>query len=147
MTAYSHNLWGGASHTPCVEQIFPPWQFAGMDSDDKNGGPNNLRAWRMHRKLSQADLAERVVPPTNANMIQYLESGERGLSLKWLRRLADALDTTPGHLADHLPDQAEALSFWSKKYDRRELEQLARIAEAIKADTDQREPETGTEGK
>lgn len=102
-----------------------------MESDDKNGGPNNLRAWRLHRKLSQAELADRVEPKTTANMIQYLESGERGLSLKWLRRLADALDTTPGHLADHLPAQAEVLSFWSQKLDREELRQLSKIADAL----------------
>lgn len=103
-----------------------------MESDDKNGGPNNLRAWRMYRGLSQEALAARVEPKTTANMIQYLENGERGLSLKWLRRLADALDTTPGHLADHLPDQAEVLSFWSQKLNRDELRQLSNIAEALK---------------
>lgn len=110
-----------------------------MDSGDKNGGPNNLRAWRIHRGLSQAALAAKVVPSTNSNMIQYLESGERALSLKWLRRLADALDTTPGHLADHLPEQAEVLNFWSKKLDQDELRQLSRIADAItKTGTDDR---------
>lgn len=102
-----------------------------MESDDKNGGPNNLRAWRLHKKLSQEALAARVEPKTTANMIQYLESGERGLSLKWLRRLADAMGTTPGHLADHLPDQAEVLSFWSQKLDREKLRQLSNIAEAL----------------
>ena len=54
--------------------------------------PNNLKAWREFRELSQAALAEAI--GTNANMIGYLESGERGLSAKWLRRLAPPLRTT-----------------------------------------------------
>jgi hypothetical protein len=120
MTAYSHSLWVDASHRACVVKDFPAWQFAGMDSRDKNGGPNNLRAWRVDRGLSQEQLAAKVV---------------RGLSLKWLRRLADALDTTPGHLTDHLPEQAEVLDFWSKRLDRDELRQLSRIAEALKTGT------------
>ena len=118
-----------------MEQILAPCQIVGMDSFDKNGGPNNVAAWRKHRGMTQAELAAKVVPPTNTNMIQYLESGERGLSLKWLRRLADALDTTPGHLADHLPEQAEVLDFWSKRLDKEELRQLSRIAEALKTGT------------
>lgn len=105
-----------------------------MDSSDKNGGPNHLRAWRTHRGLTQQALADKVVPVTTANMIQYLEAGERALSLKWLRRLADALDTTPGHLADHDPKDvadAEVFDFWAQKLDRDQRRQLTRIAEAL----------------
>ncbi len=131
MSVTCHNLWGNASGSLCVAAKNRAWQIATMESEDKNGGPNNLRAWRMHRNLSQEALAARVEPKTTANMIQYLENGERGLSLKWLRRLADALDTTPGHLADHTPDQAEVLSFWSQKLDREKLRQLSNIAEAL----------------
>jgi transcriptional regulator with XRE-family HTH domain len=104
-----------------------------MDSDDKNGGPNNLRAWRLHCRLSQEQLAAKVVPPTSTNMIQYLESGERGLSLKWLRRLADAMEIPTGYLADMVPPEtaaeAERINFWSKKLDKDELRRLAKIAE------------------
>lgn len=119
---------------------FPAWHFAGVDTDDKNGGPNNLRAWRMHRGLSQAELAERV--GTTPNMVQYLESGERGLSLKWLRRLADALETTPGHLADYNPNDVpdpDIFDFWSKRLDADQRRQLVRIAEAL--------TQTGTDNK
>ena len=66
------------------------------DRNNKNGGPNYLAHWREFRNLTQAALAEKV--GTNANMVGYLESGERGLSAKWLRRFAVALDTTPGML-------------------------------------------------
>lgn len=76
-----------------------------LESDDKNGGPNNLKAWREYREITQEALAKDV--GTSANMIQYLESGERGLSLKWLRRLAPALQTSPGMLADHSPEDID----------------------------------------
>lgn len=55
--------------------------------------------------MTQQQLADAV--GTNANMIGYLEEGERGLSLKWLRRLAPALKTTPGFLADIDPRKAD----------------------------------------
>lgn len=125
-----------SAHSLCVAAIPAPWQFAGMDSGDKNGGPNNLRAWRLHRELTQQALADKVVPPTTANMIQYLESGERALSLKWLRRLADALDTSAGHLAELTPEQAEAASFFTAKLKPDQLAQLSRIAEALKTGTE-----------
>src|SRR5690242_9035566 len=58
---------------------------------DKNDGPNHLKAWREFRKLSQEDLAEKV--GTTASQISMLETGDRGLSAKWLRKLAPALGT------------------------------------------------------
>ncbi len=118
-------------HSVCVSRILPPWQFGGMESTDKNGGPNHLRAWRLKAGLSQAALAEKV--GTNANMIQYLENGERGLSAKWLRRLAPALNTAPGHLLDVDPDEAdmEVVDFWARKLDKDQRRQLVAIAEAL----------------
>jgi transcriptional regulator with XRE-family HTH domain len=103
---------------------------AGMESADKNGGPNYLRAWRLYRELTQEDLAERV--GTNANMIQYLETGERGLSAKWLRRLAPALDTTPGMILEHDPREldADVLDIWVNASER-ERRQIAEIAKAL----------------
>jgi len=52
--------------------------------------------------MSQDELAAKV--GTKGNVIGHLESGERGLSDKWLRRLAPALGTTPGYLLDYTPD-------------------------------------------
>lgn len=97
---------------------------------DKNNGPNYLKAWREFRGLSQAELAEKV--GTNQNMIGYLENGERGLSAKWLRRLAPVLDTTPGHLLDHDPNHVDADIFdiWMHA-DHRQRRQLADVAKAI----------------
>lgn len=109
-----------------------------MDSGDKNGGPNHLKAWREFMKLSQAELAAAVKPPTSVNMIQYLESGERGLSLKWLRRLADALGTTPGRLADFDPTtvNTEALDYFTSG-SREQQDQIAKIARALTGTDDE----------
>lgn len=107
-----------------------PWQIAGMDSQDKNGGPNYLREWRAYRKLTQAELAGRI--KTSTNMIQYLESGERGLSAKWLRKLADALDTTPGMVLEHDPSEmnADILDIWSHA-SKRQRAQITDVAKAL----------------
>ena len=123
-----HNLRGDC--------FFPTWQYEGMETDDKNGGPNHLAEWREYRKMTQAKLAEAV--GTNANMISMLENAERGLSAKWLRRLAPVLDTTPGMLLDHNPFDlsADVIDIWSHA-DLRQKRQLSEIAHTlIKSGTD-----------
>lgn len=74
---------------------------------------NYLRAWREHRGLTQARLAEAV--GTTGAVISLLESGERGLSDKWLRKLAPVLGTRPGHLLEIDPNQLDddILEIWS----------------------------------
>jgi transcriptional regulator with XRE-family HTH domain len=67
--------------------------------------PNFLRAWREYRGLTQAKLAEAV--DTTGAVISLLEAGERGLSDRWLRRLAPVLGTTPGHLLDMDPHDVD----------------------------------------
>lgn len=116
-------------HNLCVEPFITECDNAFMEAD-KNGGPNFLREWRQFRKLTQEQLAERV--GTNANMIGYLESGERGLSAKWLRKLAPALETTPGMLLDHDPNQLDSdiIDIWAHA-DRRQQRQLTDIAKTI----------------
>jgi transcriptional regulator with XRE-family HTH domain len=101
-----------------------------MEDQDKNGGPNYLREWRMFRRMTQQQLADAV--GTNANMIQYLESGERGLSAKWLRRLAPVLDTTSGMILDHDPHtlDSDIIEIWATASNR-EKRQIADIAKAI----------------
>jgi transcriptional regulator with XRE-family HTH domain len=70
-----------------------------------NGRPerrgNHLRAWRELRGLTQAQLA--AIVGTEGSVISLLESGDRAISDKWLRRLAPALETTPGLLLDFEP--------------------------------------------
>lgn len=102
------------NHGVCVASISNTWQTASMESDDKNGGPNHLRAWREHRGWSQDRLAKEV--GTTQHQIAYLERGERALSAKWLRRLADALNTTPGHILDFEPDDIDndIIDLWSR---------------------------------
>ncbi|WP_341020942.1 helix-turn-helix transcriptional regulator [Brevundimonas diminuta] len=63
---------------------------------------NHLRAWREFRHMTQDELAAAV--ETNASVISLLESGARKLSPKWLRRLAPVLNTSPGYLLDHDPN-------------------------------------------
>jgi transcriptional regulator with XRE-family HTH domain len=67
---------------------------------------NHLRAWREFRQLTQEQLAEKV--GTAGNVISLLESGERGLSHKWLLKLAPVLGTTPGYLLDHDPNDLDS---------------------------------------
>ncbi len=57
--------------------------------------------------MTQEELAAACQPPTTGSVISLLEEGDRGLSLKWLRRLAPALNTRPGFLADHNPEDAD----------------------------------------
>jgi transcriptional regulator with XRE-family HTH domain len=101
---------------------------------DKNAGPNYLRAWRLFREMTQEELAEKV--GTNANVIGYLESGERGLSAKWLRRLAPALNTTPGNLLEHDPETlpTDIIDIWAH-IPERERERARRILETFKTGT------------
>jgi transcriptional regulator with XRE-family HTH domain len=68
---------------------------------------NHLKAWRKFRKLTQQQLADRIEPPTTKQVIQALESGQNGLSDKWLRKLAPALGTTPGFLLDYDPNDID----------------------------------------
>ncbi len=62
--------------------------------------------------MTQARLAEAV--GTTGAVISLLESGDRGLSDKWLRRLAPVLGTRPGHLLEVDPNEASSdiLDIW-----------------------------------
>lgn len=85
------------------------------DTVDMDGeGPNHLKAWRKYRRLTQQQLADAIDPPTTKQVIQAIETGQRGLSDKWLRRLAPALGTTPGFLLDYDPEElpTDILDIW-----------------------------------
>jgi transcriptional regulator with XRE-family HTH domain len=75
---------------------------------------NHLRAWREFRKMTQEQLADAV--GTDKGVISLLESGARGLSDKWLRRLAPVLGTSAGHLLDHDPNElpTDIIDIWSE---------------------------------
>lgn len=74
---------------------------------------HHLRAWREFRKLTQEQLAERV--GTTKGVISHLETEKRDLSLKWLLKLAPALNTKPGFLIDHDPSELDSdiLEIWA----------------------------------
>lgn len=119
-SAKYHSLCGARRTTICDTVLM----------SDKNAGPNHLQAWRAFRKMTQAELAEKT--GTNQNMIAYLESGDRGLSAKWLRRLAPALKTTPGMLLDHDPYNldSDVIEIWTAA-SARQKRQIADIARTI----------------
>lgn len=71
----------------------------------RNPEQNYLKAWREHRRLTQAQLAEQV--DTTGAVISLLESGDRRLSDKWLRRLAPALGIPIGWLLETHPDSID----------------------------------------
>jgi transcriptional regulator with XRE-family HTH domain len=74
---------------------------------------NSLKAWRRHRGLTQAQLAEHV--GTKASVISLLESGDRRLSPKWLRPLAEALHAPMGAFLEYGPGDglADFLDAWA----------------------------------
>jgi transcriptional regulator with XRE-family HTH domain len=75
---------------------------------------NYLRAWREFRGLTQAQLAQAA--GTTGAVISLLESGERGLTDKWLRILAPRLSTRPGHLLETDPNDLDSdiLEIWEE---------------------------------
>lgn len=89
-----------ASPKACTlrDDLSHPWMQNAYMSDTRN----HLQAWRRFRHLTQEELAERV--GTTKAVISNLETGARGLSDKWLRRLAPALNTSPGYIMDHDPN-------------------------------------------
>ena len=75
---------------------------------------NFLRAWREHRGMTQTRLAEAI--GTSGAVISLLESGDRGLSDKWLRKIAPVLGTRPGHLLEIDPANLsdDILEIWAE---------------------------------
>jgi transcriptional regulator with XRE-family HTH domain len=101
-----------------------------QDADDKNGGPNHLRAWRQFRGMTGAALAKAL--DITPGMVSDLENSNRALSAKWLRRIAPALDTTPGMLLDHDPNEmsSDIVDIWVNA-DSTQRRQLLDIAKTL----------------
>lgn len=91
-----------------------------------NEDRNYLKQWRLYREMSQDELAAKI--DTTKAVISLLENEKRPLSSKWLRKLADALDTSPGYILDHDPNEisADIFSIWNG-IDQIDREQAARI--------------------
>jgi transcriptional regulator with XRE-family HTH domain len=75
---------------------------------------NHLAEWRLFRQMTQQQLADEA--GTTKSVISLLESGDRGLSDKWLQRLAPPLRTSPGFLMDHNPEDlpTDILDLWAE---------------------------------
>jgi plasmid maintenance system antidote protein VapI len=99
-----------------------------FDDDDKNGGPNHLKAWMRFRKKSGVDIAKAI--EITPGMVSDLANSNRALSAKWLRRLAPALETTPGLLLDHDPYDLDSdiIEIWinATSDERRQLKDVAK---------------------
>ena len=120
-------------------------QYADMDQiDEKNGGPNHLRAWMRYRKVKGAELADILGGSVTPGMVSDLANSKRALSAKWLRRLAPALNTTPGALLDYDPFTipADLIEIWLTATDDRRR-QLVDVAKAMVRDD---APRDGTHG-
>jgi transcriptional regulator with XRE-family HTH domain len=92
--------------------------------------PNQLRAWREFRRMTQEELAAKA--NTTASQISMLESGERGLTHKWALKLAPILKTNPGHLFDTDPGDLDndVFDIWAS-IDKRDRAQALRVLKSF----------------
>ncbi|NCP18286.1 MAG: helix-turn-helix transcriptional regulator [Erythrobacter sp.] len=70
---------------------------------------NRIRDIRRQKGWTLADLAAACAPPTTAQTIGRLETGTRNLSLKWMERIAAALDVDPQMLVRSEGEQTVAI--------------------------------------
>jgi transcriptional regulator with XRE-family HTH domain len=97
--------------------------------------PNRIRVLRLARDWSQDRLAEAV--SCSKMTISDLERGNVGLTLEWMRRIAAALDLTPGELLT--PDDNPLLPVGEEREiieryrdgSPEQRENLARVADAL----------------
>lgn len=92
--------------------------------------PHYLKEWRIFRKMTQQQLADAV--DTSKSVISDIECGRLQLSPKWARRLAPILETQPGYLLDHDPNDlpADIIDIWSR-IALSDREQAARVLRAL----------------
>ncbi len=86
-----------------------------------------FKEWRIHRGLSQEQLADRLV--TSVASISRIENGTQPYTQDVLEALAEALMTDPASLIMRNPAEPEAMwSIWdqAKKGERQLIEELAR---------------------
>ena len=107
------------------------------ESDDKNGGPNHLRAWMRYRGVKGAELAEKLGGSVTPGMVSDLANSKRALSAKWLRRIAPIIRTTPGMLLDHDPFNLDSsvIDIWLSAGDREKRQISAVAAEIVRTGT------------
>lgn len=91
--------------------------------------------------MTQAKLAEAV--GTTGAVISLLESGDRGLSDKWLRLLAPILGTRPGHLLEVDPADVstDILDIWAEIPEERR-QQARNVLATFRAQDEAEAPES-----
>lgn len=86
-----------------------------------------FRQWRIHRGLSQEQLANRL--DTSVASISRIENGSQPYTQDVLEALADALNTDPASLLMRNPEEPEAIwSLWdnAKPGERQMIVEIAR---------------------
>ena len=92
-----------------------------------------IEQWRQARQMSQQELAQRSgIPRPNLSII---EQGGRDLTLSTLRRIAQALEVTPGTLADGILPEMPSHVAWTRE----QLDKMARAAAGIPVKLSRRE--------
>ena len=93
-----------------LEGLGEPWLTKPKDEDEEEEQKtHHLREWREHRGLTVAELAKKT--GLGVQTINDLESGAMDVSGKLLTKLADALDTTSGHILDNDPSDVDQSLF------------------------------------
>jgi transcriptional regulator with XRE-family HTH domain len=98
---------------------------------------NFVAAWRERKGWTQAKLGEEI--GTTGSVVSLLESGDRQLSPKWLRKIAAAFQIPTGYLLEHHPDEvpADVLEAWAGIPKAKQGDALAMLrALAVKTGTD-----------
>lgn len=93
--------------------------------------PHFLREWRTFRHMTQQELAEAI--GTSKTVISEMERGNLQLSPKWLRKMAPVLNTSPGYILDHDPEDlpTDVLDIWAS-IDERDRDQARRVLESFR---------------
>ncbi|MBC8413697.1 MAG: helix-turn-helix transcriptional regulator [Nitrospira sp.] len=84
---------------------------------------DNILLWRLHRSLSQEQLA--VLSNIPRPNLSDIEKGKRDITLSTIRSLARALNVSPGTLADANPPKPDK---WKNNLTRESMERIAGAA-------------------
>lgn len=98
--------------------------------------PHFLREWRTFRKMTQQQLADAI--DTSKSAISDLERGNLQLSPKWLTRLAPVLETQPGYILDHHPEELDndVFDIWNRIEERDRMQAIKVLQSFVRTGTD-----------
>lgn len=91
--------------------------------------PTFIKAWRIHRGLSQEKLAERI--GMSKGNISQLENGHIPYGQETLEKIALALNCAPSDLLERHPDESEPLWAIIKRLAPADRKRLMNLAEAL----------------